>query len=113
MFETLFSPEKLLVVAAIGLLLIGPKRLPQIGRHVGKWLGDLRRATGGIAEELKEGLAEPAAPVPVPPPAHVQTVAAPIPPATVAPPAVVAPTVVVPALVDAPPPPVAPPAPPQ
>ncbi|MEA2534717.1 MAG: hypothetical protein QOJ93_2528 [Actinomycetota bacterium] len=79
MFEGIFSPEKILLVAAVALIFIGPKRLPQIGRHVGRWLGDLRRATGGIADELKEGLAEPpaappapvvppAAPTPVPPP---------------------------------------------
>lgn len=73
MFEGIFSPEKILLIAAVALLFIGPKRLPQIGRSVGRWLGDLRRATGGMADELKEGLAEtPPAPVPppvVPPPA--------------------------------------------
>jgi Sec-independent protein translocase protein TatA len=68
MFEGIFSPEKILLVAAVALIFIGPKRLPQIGRHVGRWLGDLRRATGGIADELKEGLAEPPAAPPVPPP---------------------------------------------
>ncbi|MEA2504819.1 MAG: hypothetical protein QOG36_1862 [Actinomycetota bacterium] len=79
MFEGIFSPEKILLIAAVALIFIGPKRLPQIGRHVGRWLGDLRRATGGIADELKEGLAEtpaappapvvpPAPPTPVPPP---------------------------------------------
>ena len=71
MFEGIFSPPKLLLIAVVVLIFIGPKRLPQIGRSVGRWLGDLRRATGGIADELKEGLAEPPAPTPVPPPAAV------------------------------------------
>ncbi len=60
MFEGIFSPEKLLIVAAIGLILLGPKRLPQVGRSVGKWLGEFRRATGGVADELKAGLNDPA-----------------------------------------------------
>jgi Sec-independent protein translocase protein TatA len=70
--EGLFSPEKILLIAAVALIFLGPKRLPQIGRSVGRWLGDLRRATGGIADELKEGLAEsptPPSPPPVVPPA--------------------------------------------
>jgi sec-independent protein translocase protein TatA len=68
MLDGIFSPEKILLIAAVALIFIGPKRLPQIGRSVGRWLGDLRRATGGIADELKEGLAETPAPPPVPPP---------------------------------------------
>src|SRR5437870_13672597 len=62
MFEGIFSPEKLLLIAAVALILVGPKRLPQIGRSIGRWLGDLRRATGSIADEMQEGLAEPASP---------------------------------------------------
>ena len=87
MFEGIFSPDKLLLIAAVALLLLGPKRLPQIGRSVGRWLGDLRRATGGMAEELKEGLAEHPAPPPAPPvpppttPADAPPPAAPPPPA--------------------------------
>ena len=89
-----FSPEKLLLIAAVALIFVGPKRLPQIGRSIGRWLGDMRRATGSIADEMKEGLAEPAgpagpapappaaaipAPAPGPPPPPVQA-AAPAPP---------------------------------
>src|SRR5438034_10588806 len=71
-----FSPEKLLLIAAVALILVGPKRLPAIGRSIGRWLGDLRRATGGIADEMKEGLAEPtghAGTAPVQPPAAIPT----------------------------------------
>jgi Sec-independent protein translocase protein TatA len=82
--EGLFSPEKILLIAAVALIFLGPKRLPQIGRSVGRWLGDLRRATGGIADELKEGLAESPAP-PAPPPPVVPP-AAPGPPPVDAPP---------------------------
>src|SRR5438309_9971486 len=77
MFEGIFSPEKLLLIAAVALIFVGPKRLPQIGRSIGRWLGDMRRATGSIADEMKEGLAEPAGPAgpagpaPVPPAAAI------------------------------------------
>ena len=49
-----FSPEKLLLIAAVALIFVGPKRLPQIGRSIGRWLGDLRRATGSIADESED-----------------------------------------------------------
>src|SRR5215467_10911600 len=80
MFDGIFSPEKLLLIAAVALIFVGPKRLPQIGRSIGRWLGELRRATGSIADEMKEGLSEPTAhassspppavpaPTPAPPP---------------------------------------------
>ena len=69
-----FSPEKLLLIAAVALIFVGPKRLPAIGRTIGRWLGDFRRATGSLADEMKEGRAEPPGPAgspPVPPPAAI------------------------------------------
>ena len=69
-----FSPEKLLLIAAVALIFVGPKRLPAIGRTIGRWLGDFRRATGSLADEMKEGLAEPPGPSgspPAPPPAAI------------------------------------------
>ena len=79
MLDAIFSPEKILLIAAVALIFIGPKRLPQIGRSVGRWLGDLRKATGGMADELKEGLAESPAP-PAPPVVPVVPPVAPGPP---------------------------------
>src|SRR5881394_2569614 len=92
-----FSPEKLLLIAAVALILVGPKRLPQIGRSIGRWLGDLRRATGSIADEMKEGLAEPAGPAQGRPPGAIPSPApGPPPPAQAAAPAPAAPPPVVP-----------------
>ena len=42
---------EIIFIAIFALLVFGPKRLPEIGRSVGKALGELRRATN----ELKEG----------------------------------------------------------
>lgn len=56
MLDNLFAPDKLLLIALVGLVLFGPKRLPQIGRSVGRWLGEFRRAAGGLGDELKAGM---------------------------------------------------------
>ncbi len=83
MLDGILSPEKLLLVAAVALIFLGPKRLPGVARSVGRWLGDLRKATGGMADELKTGLNEPATPTapPAAPPAPGPT-AEPAPPPT-------------------------------
>ena len=81
MFDTIFTPEKLLLIAAVALIFVGPKRLPQIGRSLGRWLGDFRRATSGMADELKTGLND----APPPPAAVAPPPAAPAVPAVQAP----------------------------
>jgi len=45
------TPE-LLVILVIALLVLGPKRLPDVARALGKGLAELRRATSGLSEEL-------------------------------------------------------------
>jgi len=46
-------PE-LLVIAALALILIGPKKLPDLAKSIGKTLGELRRATDDVKESLLE-----------------------------------------------------------
>lgn len=62
MLDNLFAPDKLILIAIVGLVLFGPKRLPQIGRSVGKWLGEFRKAAGGLGDELKAGMNDHPAP---------------------------------------------------
>ena len=45
------TPE-LLVILVVALIVLGPDRLPEIARMPGKAMGELRRATGGLSEEL-------------------------------------------------------------
>lgn len=45
-------PE-LAVILVIALLVLGPKRLPEVAKGLGKALAELRRATSGISEELE------------------------------------------------------------
>jgi TatA/E family protein of Tat protein translocase len=55
------SPEKLLVLFVIAVLVLGPDRLPQAARTLGRGLGELRRHTSAFQSELRDVLAEPRA----------------------------------------------------
>ncbi len=48
-------PE-LLVIAVIALLVVGPKRLPEMARSIGKGLSEFRKATEDATDTLKESL---------------------------------------------------------
>ena len=63
MFDIGFT--ELVLLGVIGLLVLGPERLPKAARTVGLWLGQARRMVGDVtrevdrqlkAEELKEKL---------------------------------------------------------
>jgi TatA/E family protein of Tat protein translocase len=47
------GPSELLVILVIALLVLGPKRLPDLARSLGKALGEFRRATADISSELE------------------------------------------------------------
>ena len=48
-------PE-LMVILVIALLVVGPKRLPDLAKTFGKGLAEFRKATEGATEALKETL---------------------------------------------------------
>jgi Tat protein translocase TatB subunit len=48
-------PE-LLVIAVVALLVVGPKRLPDIAKALGKGLSEFRKAADGATETIKETL---------------------------------------------------------
>jgi len=71
-------PE-LLVILAVALIVLGPKRLPEIARALGKAMAEFRKATSGLSEELENAramLEEEARKATEPPPAHRITPAA-------------------------------------
>jgi sec-independent protein translocase protein TatB len=80
---------EIVIIAVLALLLLGPERLPEAAKTLGKGLRDLRRATDDIKDQVEReiysderkggrpALVPPAAPAPVPGPAG------PPPPATV------------------------------
>ena len=48
-------PE-LLVIAVVALLVVGPKKLPDIAKALGKGLSEFRKAADGATETIKETL---------------------------------------------------------
>ena len=54
MFEGLFQPMHLLIIAGIALLVFGPKKLPEIARTLGKGMAELRRASNELKRSLEE-----------------------------------------------------------
>jgi Tat protein translocase TatB subunit len=46
-------PE-LLIIGALALILIGPKKLPDLAKSLGKTLGELRKATDDVKETIFE-----------------------------------------------------------
>ena len=45
------APE-LVIILVVALVVLGPKRLPELAKGLGRTLGEFRRATSGISEEL-------------------------------------------------------------
>ena len=53
MFGSIGFPE-LLVIMTIALLVFGPKKLPEVGRSIGKALREFRRTSDEIKEKIEE-----------------------------------------------------------
>jgi sec-independent protein translocase protein TatB len=53
------DPEKLIVVFVIAMLVLGPKRLPEAARTMGRWLAEVRKYTSGFQNEFRGLLDEP------------------------------------------------------
>jgi Sec-independent protein translocase protein TatA len=55
------GPEKLVLLFVIVLIVMGPRRLPDVARGTGRAIGELRRLTTGLRADVQEGLGEPGA----------------------------------------------------
>jgi Tat protein translocase TatB subunit len=44
--------QELILILVVALIVIGPKRLPDLARALGKAMGEFRRATDDIRESL-------------------------------------------------------------
>lgn len=53
------SPDKLLMLAVVALVVLGPNRLPGAARTLGRLVGQLRAMSGSLQEEVREALHEP------------------------------------------------------
>ena len=61
MLTDILQPTHLIFVLAIALLVLGPKRLPEVGRSLGHGLRELRGSITGQSDS------EPRIPAPAPP----------------------------------------------
>ena len=66
--------SELILLLIIGLIVLGPKRLPEIANKVGGWLGQARRMTRIMRRQLEEELAIDETPSIKPPVTAHQTV---------------------------------------
>jgi len=53
MFGNIGFPE-IIVILIIALLIFGPKKLPEIGRSIGRALSELRRTSNEIKNKIEE-----------------------------------------------------------
>ena len=50
------GPAELIVILLVALIVVGPKRLPQLGRTIGKSLRELRRASDDFRQTFDFGV---------------------------------------------------------
>ena len=55
------GPQELLLILVLALLVVGPKRLPELGRSLGKGLRELRKAQDEVRKTIQVNLDEPKA----------------------------------------------------
>ena len=48
--------SEFILLCLIGLLILGPERLPRVARQVGSWVGKARQITRGFQRQLEEEL---------------------------------------------------------
>ena len=53
MFPSLGFPE-LLIIMLVALIIFGPRKLPELGRSLGKSLGEFRKASNELKSTLEE-----------------------------------------------------------
>jgi sec-independent protein translocase protein TatA len=54
MFGDIIQPTHLLFILVVALLVLGPKRLPEVGRSLGRGLRDFRQGMSGIEAEARD-----------------------------------------------------------
>lgn len=63
------GPAEIIVVLIIGLIVLGPNRLPDAAKQVGKAMAEFRRMSSGIQAEVRDAFTEPVPGTPPTPPA--------------------------------------------
>ncbi len=56
--------QELLIIAVVALLIVGPKKLPDLAKSLGKGFSEFKKATEGVTDDLKDALKEDEKPKP-------------------------------------------------
>ena len=48
--------QELIIIAVIALLIVGPKKLPDLAKTLGKGFSEFKKATEDVTEDIKETL---------------------------------------------------------
>ena len=51
--------QEMILILIIALVIFGPKRLPELGRSIGKTLAEFKRASNEIKQNIEKELEEP------------------------------------------------------
>lgn len=46
--------QELIIIAIIALIIVGPKKLPDLAKTLGKSFGELRKAADGLTDDFKK-----------------------------------------------------------
>lgn len=46
--------QELLIIAVIALLIVGPKKLPDMAKTIGRGLSEFRKAADGVTDDIKQ-----------------------------------------------------------
>lgn len=52
------GPTELMLILVLALIVFGPKKLPEMGKSIGKGLREFRKAQSDIKREIREGMNE-------------------------------------------------------
>ena len=80
MFDVGFS--ELVLISIIGLLVLGPQRLPKVAAEIGKWIGRARRTATQLRRQLEREIELSELEKPLTPPPQRPPSSAPPPPVT-------------------------------
>jgi Tat protein translocase TatB subunit len=48
--------QELIIIAIIALIIVGPKKLPDLAKSLGKGFSEFKKATESVSEDIKETL---------------------------------------------------------
>ncbi|HVL91172.1 MAG TPA: twin-arginine translocase TatA/TatE family subunit [Actinomycetota bacterium] len=60
-FQQIGMPE-ILIILAVALFLFGAKRLPEIGKSLGKGIREFKTGVKGLGDDVREGMEDDAEP---------------------------------------------------